>query len=150
VKHPPHSQVDFTFLHLHLIKLKKILSQVNNSLHNIDLIVAKGLWISIVICCTFWSFCLFDTLGDVIGAIHAFWIVIIMVFIPYIFLAGKLCFRKCLLSSIFPSIHRQSHQQTQKMNLLDYDQEVIEVQPRDSVLEMSDVGINPLAAEVSL
>jgi hypothetical protein len=50
-------------------RLLNILSNVDSSLKGMYKVMSWGMWMSILVSCTFWSFCLFDTLGDQLGAL---------------------------------------------------------------------------------
>lgn len=65
-------------------KVKKDLALQTSMIHRIMnlqgiyLDMKRGIWIAIGISSMFWSFSLFDTLGDRVGVKHASWIVVVM------------------------------------------------------------------------
>jgi hypothetical protein len=93
-------------------KLSAIISNINLSLQGIDQSILNFLIIMLILCSSLWSFCLFDTLGDEVGAVKSIWIVIVMVLAPYVILIIYAIVGKLFAKAEQVNIKRQSSRQS--------------------------------------
>jgi Leucine-rich repeat (LRR) protein len=63
--------------------LRGLINRVNKSFNGFGNGLWKGISLSLFFAALFWSFSLFDTIGDSHGAVNAIWIVILTVTLPY-------------------------------------------------------------------
>lgn len=78
-------------------KVQETLATLNlklSSLHGIWKDVVDGLWMSMMVSSLFWSFSLFDILGDEQGSRNAYWILIVMSLCPWLMVFVKVIGQK--------------------------------------------------------
>jgi hypothetical protein len=59
-----------------------MIRNINEEFQDLEDMLHLGFRWSILLSSLFWSFCLFDTLGDAVGVRKAYWIIIVIVFCP--------------------------------------------------------------------